>query len=263
MQATLTYLRKLSTAPEQYVVDITNYVTSTNVTLPDTGVRSATYGAVDKIPQITVDTKGRITSATNIPLSIDWSVVKNKPTTLNNLLNAQYYTKQESDSKFALTTHSHPNYQTKASELDAISSLSNTTSQGYLKRVVSGNTVGYVVDSSISGSQSSYPDAAISSVSKTLVGDIAAIDSFNINTYRTLKYIIQASSSDGISFHSTEILLIHNGIDVYITEFADLITNGSLFTISSEINSNICYLYLTPSRSENIVVKAIKSSIFV
>lgn len=36
---------------------------------PASGVTAGTYGAAGQIPQLTVDTKGRITSAVNVPLS--------------------------------------------------------------------------------------------------------------------------------------------------------------------------------------------------
>ena len=42
--------------------------TTLNLTLASTGVSSGTYGSTSAIPQITVDSKGRVTSITNIPV---------------------------------------------------------------------------------------------------------------------------------------------------------------------------------------------------
>jgi len=76
--------------------------------------------------------------------------------------------------------------------------------------------------------------------------DILTIDSFAVAGYRTAKYIVQANSST--DYHSSEVVLIHDGTDVFITEYA-AVSTANLYSLSGDIiNSNVC-LRATPSGS--------------
>ena len=52
------------------------------------------------------------------------------------------------------------------------------------------------------------------------------IDSYAISTYRTAKYIIQATN--GGEVHSTEVIVTTNGTDAAITEYATMYSSSSL-----------------------------------
>ena len=71
------------------------------------------------------------------------------------------------------------------------------------------------------------------------------IDSFPAASYRTSKYIIQAVC-DTVGLHSTEIILIHDGSTVYITEYGTIFTDSSLFTIDANITAGAVNLTVTP-----------------
>lgn len=73
------------------------------------------------------------------------------------------------------------------------------------------------------------------------------IDTWSSTTYRTAKYILQAVN--GSDVHSTEILLNHNQSDVFITEYATIYSNNSLFTVSAQINSGNLELIVTPTNT--------------
>jgi len=76
--------------------------------------------------------------------------------------------------------------------------------------------------------------------------DILTIDSFAVAGYRTAKYIVQANSST--DYHSSEVVLIHDRTDVFITEYA-AVSTANLYSLSGDIiNSNVC-LRATPSGS--------------
>lgn len=53
-----------------------------SVSLSDSGVTAGTYGSGSAIPQITVDSLGRVTQATSTTISVDWAQIQSRPTTL-------------------------------------------------------------------------------------------------------------------------------------------------------------------------------------
>jgi len=80
--------------------------------------------------------------------------------------------------------------------------------------------------------------------------NILTIDSYNSSTYRTAKYLVQANTSD--SFQSSEAVVIHDGTTAYIAEYGIAYSNGSLYTLSADINSGNVRLRATPTRSGTI-----------
>jgi hypothetical protein len=53
--------------------------------------------------------------------------------------------------------------------------------------------------------------------------------------------------TSGSNFHATEVLLIHDGTTVYMTEFGTIFSNASLGTIDGDINSGSVRLLVTPA----------------
>ena len=70
-------------------------------------------------------------------------------------------------------------------------------------------------------------------------------DTFPAQSYRTAKYLVQMTS--GSNYHATEVLLIHDGTTVYMTEFGTIFSNASLGTIDGDINSGSVRLLVTPA----------------
>lgn len=86
------------------------------------------------------------------------------------------------------------------------------------------------------------------------------VDTFHRLTYRTAKYIVQASTST--DFHSTEVLLIHDGTTVYMTEYASIYSNISLMTLDADITSEYVRLLCSPTQA-NTTVKLQRISVTV
>jgi hypothetical protein len=78
-------------------------------------------------------------------------------------------------------------------------------------------------------------------------------DKFEAEDYRSMKYLIQMTN--GTDYHVTEVLLLHDGTDVYLTEYGTLYTNNSLGTISADILSGYVRLLVTPANTSNTTVK--------
>ena len=87
------------------------------------------------------------------------------------------------------------------------------------------------------------------SFSSTTANQVA--DTFPAQSYRTAKYLVQMTS--GSDYHSTEVLLIHDGTTVYMTEYATIFSNASLGTIDGDINSGSVRLLVTPANASTQV----------
>ena len=87
------------------------------------------------------------------------------------------------------------------------------------------------------------------SFSATTANQVA--DTFPAQSYRTAKYLVQMTS--GSNYHTTEVLLIHDGTTVYMTEFGTIFTNASLGTIDGDINSGNVRLLVTPANTSTQV----------
>ena len=70
------------------------------------------------------------------------------------------------------------------------------------------------------------------------------VDLLPISEYRTVKYLVQIKS--GANYQATEILLLHNGTTVHMTEYATVTTGSYLGGFSSDINSGQMRLLFDP-----------------
>lgn len=77
------------------------------------------------------------------------------------------------------------------------------------------------------------------------------VDSFDIATYRSAKYIVQITS--GTDYHVTEVLLIHDGTTVHLTEYGTVYTNTSLGIVDASINSANLELLVAPTNASSTV----------
>jgi len=70
------------------------------------------------------------------------------------------------------------------------------------------------------------------------------VDTFNAANYRTAKYIVSISHAT-LGYHSTEILVVHDGVDAHILEYGTIFTQNSLATFSASIVSGVVRLTAT------------------
>jgi len=79
-----------------------------------------------------------------------------------------------------------------------------------------------------------------------------AIDTFNLSTYDSAKYIVQAKITGEI--HASEILVMHDGTDVFVTEYGTMWSgSASLGTFTADINSGNVRLLFTPANANTTV----------
>ena len=74
-----------------------------------------------------------------------------------------------------------------------------------------------------------------------------AIDTFPLASYRSGKYLISVTS--GTSYQVTEIMIIHDGTNVYTTEYATLLSGSTLAQFSADISSPNVRLNVVPTNA--------------
>ena len=86
----------------------------------------------------------------------------------------------------------------------------------------------------------------------TLASVNQIVDTFELTTYRTIKYLIQCYDNVSSNVHSTEVLLTHDNIDVFFSEYATVQT-ANLMVISANVASGNVNLIITPSNANTYV----------
>lgn len=81
--------------------------------------------------------------------------------------------------------------------------------------------------------------------------DAQIVDSFVGTTYRGGKYLLSITSST--SYQSTEIMMLHDGTNAYITEYATLLSGSTLGTFVANVDSGTVRLFVTPTNSSSNV----------
>lgn len=115
----------------------------------------------------------------------------------------------------------------------------------------------------VSLSRASFADSSALTPSTTALsgtGSNQVADSFQSTSYRTAKYLVQMTA--GTDYHSTEILLIHDGTTVYMTEYGTIFTSASLGTFDGDISSGLVRLLVTPANI-NTTIKIQRLSVTV
>ena len=147
--------------------------------------------------------------------------------------------------------------------LTANGSLGLTTGNSYLNGFFSANTL--IAQDAIRGGNNTTANVLNISTGfytnkATYVSNTASfsnnnalqvVDSFAVTTARTVKYLLQVNAT-AIGFQSTEIMLLHNGTDAFLTEYATLTSNTSqgnmaVFTVTVNAASGNVNLLISPT----------------
>ena len=78
------------------------------------------------------------------------------------------------------------------------------------------------------------------------------LDTFAKADYRAARYIV--AMSEGTNFHSTEVMLVHDGSDVTLTQYGTL-KDTNLATFDADISGANVRLRCTPASSNSTVIK--------
>lgn len=141
----------------------------------------------------------------------------------------------------------------------ANSSLGVTTGNAYVNGYFTANSV--YVKESISGGDNGSPDVLniatgfstnttfFISGTTTLASNSAGqvVDTFTTGSYATIKYLVQVKTAT--NYQATELMLLQDGTNTYLTEYATLANNGSVGVFSADISSGNCRLLFSPTSS--------------
>lgn len=86
------------------------------------------------------------------------------------------------------------------------------------------------------------------------------VDTFTASSWRTAKYTVQISEA-ATNYHSTDILLIHDGAVVHKVEYAVVTTTGELGTFDADINTGSVRLLFTATSATNKTLKVVRTLI--
>lgn len=86
------------------------------------------------------------------------------------------------------------------------------------------------------------------------------VDTFTASSWRTVKYTVQISESS-TNYHSTDILLIHDGSTVHKVEYAVVTTTGELGIFDADINTGSVRLLFTATDATNKTLKVVRTLI--
>ena len=118
-----------------------------------------------------------------------------------------------------------------------------------------GNSGKYLTTNGSSASWSTV-DSFTSNNYSIATTDTSSIDTWNIANYRSSKYIIQVTQ--GSNYQVSELLVIHNGTNTFLNEYAVVRTNGSLCTFSTDILAGSARLLVTMNSAANTSINVLK-----
>jgi len=127
------------------------------------------------------------------------------------------------------------------------STASTSTSTGAL--VVSGGVgIGGTLNSSVISISSTF-DILASNLTTSGISLNQVAHTVSASSYRTLKYTVQITS--GSDYNAQELLLLHDGSSVYMTEYAQILAGSglTLSTFDADINSGNVRLLVSPTNA--------------
>lgn len=79
------------------------------------------------------------------------------------------------------------------------------------------------------------------------------IDSFLMSTFNSSKYIVSVIDNVSNNFYSSELLIMHDTANPYITEYASLTSNSNVGNFTASTNSTSVILSFTPVSTSTTV----------
>jgi len=97
------------------------------------------------------------------------------------------------------------------------------------------------------------------STSTTTSTSQSAVDTFSVTDYRSASYQVQITRST--EYHVTSLNIVHDGTDVYVSEFGTINTGAILATFTADINSGNVRILATPTSTSSTVFKMYRNLI--
>ena len=97
----------------------------------------------------------------------------------------------------------------------------------------------------------------------TSVDDLSTVtlDSFPVPNYRSCHYIVQVTDTNNSWFHTTQIMLIHDGLNAFKSEYNIVTTHERLGSFDCTVDTGNVLLTFTPFYTSDKNIKVIRTSI--
>lgn len=113
--------------------------------------------------------------------------------------------------------------------------------------------VGVNTESPLAQLQVSNTTLDTSTITTTTTTANQVLDSFSAASFRTAKYLVQVHDTSNNYYHTSEILVIHDGTTAYITEYAIVFTVSSLASFDADVSGGTVRLLVTPTNTNNTI----------
>lgn len=148
---------------------------------------------------------------------------------------------------------------------NAVYNLANNASTTANTAYALSNSVYSVANSALAATATKISNlqfANLNSISVTTSTNTSnqILDSFSTTTYRSIKYLIQVTSST--NYQTSEIILVQDGTNAYITEYGIVTTSGSLMTYDANISGGMVQLLMNPVNNIN-TINLVKTSVLL
>ena len=90
---------------------------------------------------------------------------------------------------------------------------------------------------------------------------VATIHEFPAASFRSARYTIQVTNSTDSSYHTTEVLMVHDGTDANIAEYGTIFTANAEAAFDADIDASNVRLLATPASADSMTFKVICHSI--
>ena len=219
--------------------------------LDNTAVSAGSYGSSGSVATFTVDAQGRLTAASNATISVTASQVSDFDEAAQDAVNTALtagtgVSKSYNDGANTITLSIGQDVGTAASVTFGNTTVTNTLAAGVI-----------TLDSGTGELNTSTQTVSVNTVT--------TVDSFDKTVYRTAKYLIQVTQ--GSKYTSSEVLLVHDGTDSYLSEYA-IIELGATripLTVSTTTSGGnvLLRVTVTDAATTNAVVKVARTLIAV
>ena len=89
------------------------------------------------------------------------------------------------------------------------------------------------------------------------------IHTMNASDFRSARFTIQVTNSTDSTYHTTEILMVHDGTNANITEFGKVFTANEEATFDADVSSGNVRLLATPATTDSMEFKVVCHSVTV
>lgn len=221
------------------------------INLDNTSVTTGSYGSAGSVATFTVDAQGRLTAASNATISITASQVSDFDEAAQDAVNTALtagtgVSKSYNDGANTITLSIGQDVGTAASVTFGNTTVTNTLAAGAI-----------TLDSGTGELNTSTQTVSVNTVT--------TVDSFDKTVYRTAKYLIQVTQ--GSKYTSSEVLLVHDGTDSYLSEYAviELGATRIPLTVSTTTSGGnvLLRVTVTDAATTNATVKVARTLIAV